>query len=173
MTGRNIILTGFMGTGKSVVGRALARRLHRKFIDTDALIENTAGMSIVRLFADKGEPFFRKLEKQAIAHACTEEKAVIATGGGAMIDEENVKQLKACGTVICLTATPEVILSRVQGNTDRPLLQADDPLTTIRELLAARAEAYAQADTMIETSHLSVEGVVNVIVSALERNVKV
>ena len=165
--GSNIILTGFMGTGKSTIGKYIAARLGRKFIDTDALIEQKSGKTIAALFMERGEPYFRALEQEAIAQVCTEEGSVVATGGGALVNEENVRQLKASGTVICLTATPEIILSRVQGNRDRPLLQSDNPLEKIRTLLAARADTYAKADLTVDTSCLNVEVVVEKICSQL------
>jgi shikimate kinase len=167
---RNIILTGFMGTGKSTVGRKLAARLGHKFVDTDLLIEREEGTSITRIFADKGEPYFREREKQMIDRVCSEGGTVIATGGGAMMSEANVARMKGSGTVICLTATPDIILERVRKNSDRPLLQEKDPFTKIRTLLAARAEAYARADVAIDTSHLGVDEVVEAIVVTLREN---
>ena len=165
--GSNIILTGFMGTGKSTIGKCIAARLGRKFIDTDALVEQKSGKTIAALFMERGEPYFRTLEQEAIDQVCTEEGSVVATGGGALVNEENARKLKASGTVICLTATPEIILSRVQGNRDRPLLQSDNPLEKIRTLLAARADTYAKADLTIDTSGLNVEAVVEKICSRL------
>lgn len=165
--GGHIILTGFMGTGKSTIGKRIAARLGRKFIDTDVLVEQKSGKTIATLFMERGEPYFRTLEQEAIAQVCTEERSVVATGGGALVNEENVRKLKASGTVICLTATPEIILSRVQGNKDRPLLQSDNPLEKIRTLLAARADVYAKADLTIDTSNLNVEAVVEKICSRL------
>ena len=170
---RNIILTGFMGTGKSEVGKQLAALLGRKFIDTDKRIEQREGMSIAQLFALRGESYFREQEKQAIAHACREEGVIIATGGGAMVSEENAARLKASGMVICLTATPEVIVSRVQNDQTRPLLQSEDRLARVRALLATRALAYAKADAMIDTSDLTVSEVVRALLTILgiERDV--
>jgi shikimate kinase len=120
-------------------------------------------MTIAALFAEQGEPHFRALEQEVIAQVCMEEGIVIATGGGALVNEENTKNLKESGILICLTATPEVIFSRVRGNTDRPLLQSEDPLGKIRILLATRAAAYAKADQTIDTSHLSSNAVVETI----------
>jgi shikimate kinase len=157
-----------MGTGKSEVGKKLAVRLKRVFIDTDTLIEETAGTSIAQIFAERGESYFRQLERQMISQACLQSNVVIATGGGAIVDEENARQLKDSGTVICLTATPETILARVQDNSDRPLLQGDNPLEKIRILLQTRAEAYAKADLMIDTSGLAVDDVVQTVCRALE-----
>ena len=167
---RNIILTGFMGTGKSEVGKQLAAVLGRKFIDTDIQIEQEEGMSIAQLFTTRGESYFRERERQTIVYACQEEGAIIATGGGAMVSEENAARLKTSGMVICLTATPEVILSRVQKDETRPLLQSEDRLARVRTLLAARAEAYARADAMIDTSHLDVNGVVQAVIAILGKD---
>jgi len=159
-----------MGTGKSEVGRQLAARLNRRFIDTDELIEQEEGVSITRLFTERGEPYFRKREKQMIARACQENDVVIATGGGAIIDEENAARMKASGTVICLTATPDIVLRRVQRDETRPLLQGGELQEKLRTLLAARAEAYARADVTIDTSHRSVEEVVRAILGVLEKS---
>jgi len=157
-----------MGTGKSAVGRALAARIRRKFIDTDELIEQQAGQPIAQIFAEKGEPYFRELEKQTIARVCRETSAVIATGGGAMVQAVNAERLKASGIVICLSASPEVIWQRVRGGTERPLLQGGEPLAKIRTLLTARAQAYACADVTIDTSALSVAQVVEAVCAAVE-----
>ena len=165
---RNIILTGFMGTGKSEVGNLLAKRLQRKFLDTDMLIEQTAGQPIAHIFAEKGETHFRELEKQVIRQVCQEQGVVIATGGGAMVNPDNAACLKASGTVICLTASLDTIVRRVQETNDRPLLQGEDPLAKIRSLLATRAVAYAQADVTIDTSTLSPNEVVESILVQLK-----
>ena len=162
----NIILTGFMGTGKTQVGRRLAKRLGWRFIDTDLIIEQELGTSIRQLFAEKGEAYFRGQERRVIARVCQDQRCVIATGGGAIVDPANAQQLQNSGLLICLTATPEVILARVRGNTDRPLLQAEDPLATIRSLLARRSDAYARAQLTIDTSQQSVEQVVAAVLNA-------
>jgi shikimate kinase len=157
-----------MGTGKSEVGNLLALRLRREFFDTDTLIEQAADQPIARIFAEKGEAYFRELEKQVIRQVCQNQEVVIATGGGAIVNVDNATCLKESGTVICLTASPETIIQRVQGNTDRPLLQGEEPLTKIRSLLAARAEAYARADITIDTSALTSSEVVEVIFARLK-----
>ena len=153
-----------MGTGKSAVGRRLAARLGRRFFDTDVLIEQKAKTSIANIFSRKGEAYFRALERETINRICQEKIIVIATGGGAIVSEENATRLKESGTVVCLTATPETIFERVRNNTDRPLLQGSDPLEKIRSLLAIRAEAYARADITIDTSTLDIERVVEAII---------
>ncbi len=157
-----LILTGFMATGKSEVGRRLARRLGRPFVDTDGLVEAAAGQSVSDIFATEGEASFRARERDAVAQACAVKDAVIATGGGALLDAENHRQLAAAGPIICLTASPEEVAQRVGAGTTRPLLRPNngDRLERIRELMAARASAYAGVTHTIDTTGLSVEQVV-------------
>ena len=158
----NIILIGFMGTGKTSVGRRLAKRLGWPFVDVDRMIEESAGMSIARIFAERGEAVFRRLERRCIRRVVHCRHHVIATGGGAFADSQSRARLRVSGPVICLTAKPHVILARIEkGRTLRPLLAGSpNPLARIKTLLAARAGAYAQADMTVETSDRSVEEVV-------------
>ena len=167
---RNIVLTGFMGTGKSEVGKRLAARLERTFIDTDMVIERELGTSIAQLFTEKGEAYFRAYERRIIAQTCQQQDCVIATGGGAMVDSVNAELLKKSGLVVCLSASPEVIYGRVKGNVNRPLLQGDDPLTKIRTLISDRAQAYARADIMVETSQRSLDDVIQVVLAAYNKS---
>lgn len=155
-----VVLTGFMGTGKTSIGRCVATRLAHPFVDTDALVEEREGRSVAAIFAAAGEAYFRAAERRAIADACAVADAVIATGGGAIVDPENRAQLKAAAPIVCLTARPSVILARARaaGET-RPLLQSDDPAARIAALLAERAPAYAQADLTIDTSERTVDDV--------------
>ena len=155
-----VILTGFMATGKTQVGRKLAALVGAPFFDTDALVESETGRTIADVFARDGEPRFRALERAAVERACGVEDAVVATGGGTLLDPENRRRLAAAGPVVCLTATPEELLRRVGGGADRPLLSGGDRLGRIRELLAARAEAYASATHTIDTTGLGVDDVV-------------
>jgi shikimate kinase len=155
-----VVLTGFMATGKTEVGRKLAARLGAPFVDTDALVESAAGRAISDIFAREGEPHFRALERGAVERACCTDGAVVATGGGTLLDPENRRRLAAAGPIVCLTASPEEVLRRVGGGADRPLLAGGDRLTRIRELLAARAEAYAGAAHTIDTTGLEVDDVV-------------
>ncbi len=155
-----------MGTGKTEVGRQLARQLGWLFVDTDLVIEQVSNTSIRQLFAEKGEVYFREQERRVIAWACQHQRHVIATGGGAIVDPVNAQRLKNSGLLVCLTATPEVIFSRVRSNTDRPLLQTEDPLATIRILMASRDGAYARAQITIDTSQQSVEQVVATVLDA-------
>ena len=158
----NIVLTGFMGTGKTAVGKRLAKRLGWRFVDVDRLIESSTKMPIARLFVDRGEAVFRRLERRAIHRLARGQQQVIATGGGAFIDPQNRARLRMTGPVICLTAQPQAILNRVGRKIEtRPLLQgAANPLSRIRTLLARRAGAYAQADLTINTTRLSLDEVV-------------
>jgi shikimate kinase len=161
---------GFMGTGKSEVGRRLAQRLGRSFVDTDQTIEERAGKRVAAIFADEGEAEFRRLEREAVADAASRGGAVIAVGGGAVLDPENVRLLRAGGVLVHLTARPEVILRRVGDGTSRPLLR-DDPHATVTRLLAERAPAYAAvADVTVDTSERTAEQVIEEIQQALERS---
>jgi len=158
---RNIILVGFMGTGKSAVGRSLARRLKRPFVDLDRWMEKKAARSIAQIFSENGEAGFRKLEQEAVKEVILKSGQVIAAGGGVLLNEENVKRLKGSGVLVCLTASPEVILKRTLASLpSRPLLKGPQPRERIEELLALRAPSYAQAHKAIDTSGLRVEEVV-------------
>lgn len=148
-----VILTGFMGTGKTRTGQRLAAQLGAPFVDTDALVERTAGRSVAAIFAADGEAAFRAAERQAVAEALAVPRAVVATGGGAIANPEILAALRAAAPIVCLTARPEVILARARAaGPTRPLLQGDDPAGRIAALLAERAPAYAQADHSVDTS---------------------
>jgi shikimate kinase len=157
---QNIALVGFMGTGKSCVGRLAAEALQFDFVDTDDLIESQCGLSIEEIFKQQGEGAFRQLEKQVVQNLGRRQKTVIATGGGLVADPENLASLKTHALVVCLWASPETIWERVQSQTHRPLLQTADPLGRIRELLALRDPLYRQADVLIQTGQRSPKEVV-------------
>ena len=148
---RNIVLTGFMGTGKTEVGRILSRMLGYSLIDVDSEIEREQQMAITDIFRQYGEPGFRDRESAVIKGLSGIDRAVIATGGGAVLRQENMDNLRRKGVIVCLTATPEAILKRVAGNIDRPLLQVEDPLRKIRELLEFRKPYYERADVIVDT----------------------
>jgi len=158
----NVILTGFMGTGKTAVGKRLAKRLGWTFVDIDKLIETAAGLSVPRIFAERGEPVFRRIERRCIARVVRDRDQVIATGGGAFVDPQSQGRLRASGPVICLTAKPQAIVSRVGSRLSaRPMLSgAADPLARVKSLLAQRAAAYAKADLTIDTSDRSFDEIV-------------
>ncbi|HZR81325.1 MAG TPA: shikimate kinase [Candidatus Binatia bacterium] len=164
-----VVLTGFMGTGKTVVGQRVAERLARPFLDTDAIVERRAGRTVREIFARDGEDRFRELEHEAVAEACATPDAVVATGGGALVDDRNFSALARDALMVCLTAEPGVIARRVRATAaDRPLLKGRLGLTArIRELLAARAAVYARIPCAVDTSARTVEQVADEIVAAL------
>lgn len=169
MVKRNIILTGFMGTGKSSVGRLVAERLGRTFIDIDQVIEEETGLSIPDIFRDLGEPYFRELERRAIREVIRKRGLVVATGGGAIVDPENLRLLKGAGLLICLTASPEAIYERVKGDRRRPLLAPGDKLMVIKRLMKEREEFYRKADVIIDTTSKGLEAVAEEVIDAFER----
>ncbi len=158
---KNIVLVGFMGTGKTVVARRLAEKLGREFLELDAIIEKREGMSIKEIFEKKGEPYFRKLEKEVVKASSQKQGLVISAGGGAIIDEENFNTLKPNSIIICLQASPDTIMQRTKGNVCRPLLNVPDPKKRIQELLAQRAPYYKKADHCVSTDNLTIDQVVD------------
>ena len=162
----NIVVTGFSGTGKSLVAREVARRLSWDFIDTDEEIVRLAGRSIADVFQQEGEERFREMECQVIEKACQQEKTVIATGGGAIVDAVNYELLAGRGLIFCLEASPETIYQRLFQQTNygrepeiRPLLAEDKPLERIRQLKANRQRYYARVDWTVHTDKLSIDQV--------------
>lgn len=164
---KNIYIVGFMGTGKTVVGRALARKLEVPFIDLDSYIEEAEGSTISEIFKSKGEAYFRSLEKKALEKAAGQEKNVVSCGGGIVMDPGNMASMKSTGTCICLLASPQEILKRIGATTHRPLLHGGDPLQRIQSLLADRDAAYRKADILIDTTDLSVPDIVALILQKL------
>jgi shikimate kinase/3-dehydroquinate synthase len=169
----NLVITGFSGTGKSLVAEDAAEKLHWGFVDTDDEIVRQAGKPIADIFREDGESAFRKLERDAIEKACRQVRAVIAVGGGAIVDSRNYKLLARVGLIVCLEARPERIYERLfheaacnPGTEVRPLLAVDDPLERIRELKASRQPYYARADWTIHTDALSVSEVAKEVVRA-------
>jgi 3-dehydroquinate synthase len=157
--GRSLVITGFMGTGKSAVGREVARQMDRPFLDMDAEIEARAGKAIPRIFAEDGEPAFRKLEADLCRELSAREGLVVATGGGALVNPDNRRVMVAGSTVVCLSATPEVILQRVGGDEGRPLLNVPDPRAEVERLLALRHDAYRAIPWQVDTGGLPVDEV--------------
>lgn len=164
----NIILVGFMGTGKTAVSKQLAKKLDWQQIDIDDLIEETANKKISDIFAENGEQYFRDLETEALRRIISLKNHIVSTGGGAVLREENMKIMKQAGVVICLSAEPEIIYDRVKTASHRPLLQTEDPLQKIKDLLEFRAPFYEKADYMIDTSYLSVDQVVKKILKYIK-----
>ncbi len=145
------MLTGFMGTGKTEVGRELAKMTGFGFVDVDAEIEKSESMTVNQIFLTLGEKRFRDAETDMIEKISRQRNLVISTGGGAVMRRQNRDALRETGIIVCLTATPETILRRTSGTDERPLLQVENPLEKIRELLTQRMPFYEQADIVIDT----------------------
>ncbi len=160
---RNIVLTGFMGTGKTSVAREVAQRLGRTFVDMDEVIVQRAGRSIGEIFAQEGEAAFRLLERALCEELAQGEGLVIATGGGALVDPQNREVLARNGLLICLDCAEEELLARLQGDRSRPLLLGEDPAARLRALLAARRAAYAQIPYHVDTTNLALPQVVEAV----------
>lgn len=164
---QNVALIGFMAVGKSAVGRNLARKLRFRFVDLDRLIEKNEGLKVREIFAQKGEPYFRQLEKQMLADTLERGGQVIATGGGAIMDEENLTLLRERALIVGLTASVDVLLARAGIGSKRPLLGGADRKERIEELLKQRESRYAQASVMIDTSDLTINQVVEKVIQIL------
>ena len=148
---KNIVLTGFMGAGKTTIGKALTKMLHMKLVDVDEDIEISQKMTINDIFKMYGEPRFRDIETDVIKKLSRNKNCIISTGGGAVLRDENMEALKENGVVFCLAASAETILERTGNNQDRPLLKVENPKKKIEELLAYRRPFYEKAGIMIET----------------------
>lgn len=147
----NIALIGFMGTGKTSVGRLVAEQLHFDYLDTDEMIQSATGKTITEIFSRDGESAFRALEEKVVQEISGRERLVIATGGGLPTNPKNLANLKTHALIVCLWASPEKIWERVKNQTQRPLLHDANPQEKIRELLAAREKFYKQADVLLNT----------------------
>lgn len=148
----NLILIGFMGTGKSALGRVLAGELGYEFIDTDLVIEADCGKRITQIFQEEGEAFFRSLENELARKLSRADRKVIATGGGWVLNPENLSLSRINGFIIALIARPEIIYERIKNETHRPLLAGPDPLTKICRILGEREKLYRDADLVVDTS---------------------
>jgi shikimate kinase len=164
---QNIALIGFMAVGKSAVGRNLAKKLRRRFVDLDRSIEKTAGMKVKEIFAVKGEPYFRELENQTLAEILKKDGQVIATGGGVVTDDDNLALLRERTTLIGLTASIDTLLARAGNGAKRPLLKGANRRERVAELMQQRESKYAQAHFTVDTSELTLEQVVDQIVAKL------
>jgi shikimate kinase len=159
-----------MGTGKTSVGKELAKKTKRNFVDLDELIELREKRSIPDIFSKFGEPHFRKAEKRALKETSREKGFVIGCGGGIVLDRENIRVMRKSGLIVCLTATPSAIFKRVSGCSHRPLLNVADQKRQIAHLLKLRAPYYAQADKTINTSRLSIIAVAAKIRKLIPKN---
>jgi shikimate kinase len=147
----NLLLVGFMGTGKSTLGRLLARRWRRPLVDTDEVVERLAGKPITEIFAKDGEAAFRAKEREVVESHLPADGAIISCGGGLVIPEGMAALVASKGVVVTLFASPEAVLRRTQGKSSRPLLAGGDPETRIRALMAEREKAYLACGTAVYT----------------------
>jgi len=164
----NIIITGFMGTGKSIVAKELARKLKMEFIDMDQVIEERQGMSISDVFGRYGENYFRKQENKLVKELSQKENIVIATGGGTFLSSDNAIILSQKGKIICLFADSQVIYNRVKRKNNRPLIKGNNILNKINHLLTKRKKIYDNFHWKIDTTNLSVQEVVDKMIDLLK-----
>jgi shikimate kinase len=165
----NIILIGFMGTGKSTVSKELSETMEFVEIDTDKYIENNVGMSIPDIFMEYGEDYFRDLETKTLIALQDKEGLIISCGGGIVLRQENISHMKKNGKVVLLTALPETILERIKENKDRPILNNNMNVEFIKNLMNKRKDKYfSAADIIIETDGKDITTIVTEIISALE-----
>lgn len=146
---RNIVLIGFMGSGKSSIGRSLAKKLGLEYIDTDTMIEKKKGKSISEIFRVEGEEYFRKLEKEIVEKVSEYNNKIIACGGGVALDDLNVLNLKKNGVLVYLSVDPSIIIERVKNSTDRPLLEVEDKEKEAKRLFEQREKKYINATDVI------------------------
>ena len=148
---KNIVLTGFMGTGKTTIGKELSNKLHMKLVDIDAEIEKSQKMKINDIFKIHGEQYFRDIETDMIRQFSGGKNIIISTGGGAVLRDENMEALKENGIIFCLNASTETIIARTARSEDRPLLKVENPKEKISEMLSFRRPFYEKAGIMIDT----------------------
>ena len=160
----NIVLIGFMGTGKTTVGQQISKELRMPMVDTDTMVEVDNQMIIGEIFDRYGEGYFRNLETAAVRKVSKFKSHVISTGGGVVLRFENLNLLQENGLLFCLRATPEEIFERIKDESRRPLLKDPDPPNKIRQLLQARQAHYQRIEHQIETTNLSIEEVTNQII---------
>ena len=169
MNADNLFLIGYRCAGKSSVGRLLAARLGRSFVDTDSLVVSENGMSIREIVDSRGWEVFRRLENMALEQVCTVDRRVVATGGGIVLDGDNVNLMKRSGRIIWLRASPETVKARMVQDLDsealRPALTSTDSISEIEETLAKRAPLYKQAmDFLVDTDHYEVDEICDLII---------
>ncbi len=167
---KNIILVGFMGTGKTTVGKMLADRIGMTFTDMDDIIEERAGKKISLIFEQDGEPKFREMERAVVEDLSQKDGLVIGAGGGVVLDKRNIDDYSESGLVVCLTATEETILARVSAEDHRPLLEGDEKSVKIGALLKSRQAIYAAISKQIDTTELSPAQVAEAVLAFVEES---
>lgn len=170
MQKKNIALIGYMGTGKTTIGKKLAQKLGLKLVDTDALIEKRQKKSIAKIFETEGEAGFRKLEGDLLKELVVKENLLISTGGGIVLNENNRKILKDNTFLVTLSAKPESIYVRVKNDTTRPLLQDQNPYQKIVAMMKERQPFYEIGEIVIQTDELSLKSCVDQIIKAYQKN---
>lgn len=168
----NIVLIGFMGTGKTTIGRKLAVRLGYRFVDTDQYIEWEQKCKIPLLFKSQGEAYFRQLETSLLRRLCSVQNTVVATGGGVLVTPGNMELIKQIGTSVHLQAQFDDIFERVTRNTKRPLVLTENPLKTVTDLYEARKNLYKEADITIDTKSMKMWSIVTRIIGELQSPVE-
>ena len=169
--GQHLVLIGFMGSGKTSIGRSLSYKLKRAFYDTDKMIEDREGVTISDIFAAKGEKYFRELETDVLREIREDRiPRIYSLGGGTPVSLQNQPLIKTIGTVVYLRLKPEEVWERLKGDTTRPLLQCDDPLSKIKNLMKLRAPAYERcADIIIDNGSKDRDEVISEILGELEK----
>ncbi len=169
LNNRSIVLVGLMGAGKTSVGRRLAEKLDLNFVDADAEIERAAGKPIPEIFADHGEDYFREGEKRVIARLFENGAQVLATGGGAFMNEDTRHLIKQSGISVWLKADLDLLIKRVLKRDNRPLLKQGDPKEVLRALIEKRYPVYALADVTVESQDVQHGHMVNVVIEAIAK----
>lgn len=164
---KNIFFTGFMGTGKTTISKLVAEKLGMQWVDLDDMIMKKENRSIVDIFNEEGEGYFRELEKKVLLEIAETGGYVVSTGGGIVIVDENIEVMRKNGVIVTLIASPEVIYERVKDDQERPLLQVLDPLDQIKRLLFERAHFYIKGDIIIDTSYDTPECLADEIIKEL------
>ena len=166
----NIILIGFMGTGKTTVGKNIAEQLDMKFIDMDHVIEERQNRKISDIFETDGEAYFRQLEFELAKELSNDDNLVIATGGGIVLNQQNIDNFESSGSVICLSADPKIIMERVAKEIHRPLIEGDEKMNKILGILESRKELYGAIKNQIDTTALSINEVSDKIIEISQRS---
>lgn len=169
---KNIVFIGFMGTGKTTIATEVARRLKFNYVSTDDLIEKREKRTINEIFRESGEDHFRNVESEVVRELADKEGLVIDTGGGVVMREENMANLKFNGIVICLTADEDAVIERTKKYKHRPLLNVEDPKRKIRDLMSRREPLYAKADHIIDTGKVTIRQAVDKVMDIFENSGK-
>ena len=163
-------MVGFMGSGKSTVGKILAQSLDQEFVEMDALIEKSQAKEISAIFAQEGESYFRQLEKDLLKELAKKTDLVVSCGGGLVCDPQNIELLKKTGLLVCLSASADTIYERTKEYTSRPLLEVKDPLSKIQELLVKREPYYQQAHHTVSTDNSRPKEISETIIKIIKEN---